>query len=304
MAHRARFGSLPPILSGIASLLVQGSVRLEPGEYASSIAPFDLHFERFDMAERFFALRGLFEWRIAAVAAAVLGPGDVVFEGGAQLGTETFNYGCRVGKSGRVVSFEADPALAARLDREVDRLGMLQCTVWDKALGEHPGVAQFELAASPSSNSGLGSLAPDDTSAEGRVTVQVGTIDEAYDAHGAPRLVVLDIQGGELAALRGGRRTLAEARPVLVVEVESDSLRRLGGSAEDLLALLRDAGYDCLRFTRFGLRSVDAPRSDELGDWLVLPHEQTTQLLPRLRRMLLVGAIAPPRSRLSPLSLR
>jgi FkbM family methyltransferase len=304
VAQRARFGGLPPLLSGFATLLVQGRARLEPGTYASSIAPFDLYFDRFDMAERFFALRGIFEWRIAAVAAAVLRPGDVVFEGGAQLGTETFNYCTRVGSTGRVVSFEADPQLAARLNREVARLGMTQCTVWDKALGERPGVAQFELAATPSSNSGLGSLAPDDTATDGRVTVQVATLDEAYDAHGAPRLVVMDIQGGELAALRGGARTLAEARPVVVLEVESDSLRRLGGSAEELLALLRDAGYDCWRFTRLGLRPVDAPRGGELGDWLAVPREAAPELLPRLRRTLLLGGITPPRSRYSPLSYR
>lgn len=289
------------MLSGVATLLAQG-VRLEPGEYSSTIAPFDLHLDRFDLAERTFALRGLFEWRIAVVAALVLSPGDVVFEGGAQLGTETFNYCARVGRDGRVVTFEADPTLAARLQREADRLQMSQCTIMAKALGEAPGIAQFELATAPDSNSGLGSLAPDDGDADGRVAVEVGTLDEAFAAHGAPRLVVMDIQGGELGALRGGSRTLAEGRPVLVVEVESGSLRRLGGSAEELLTLLRDAGYECWRFTRLGLRPVDAPQPDELGDWLALPAEMAPDLLPRLRKALLVGGITPTRSRFSPLS--
>jgi FkbM family methyltransferase len=299
---RARFGGLPPMASGILTLLVQGRIPLSPGHYASSLAPFDLRLQRFDLAERAFALRGLFEWRIAAIAAVVLSPGDTVFEGGAQLGTETFNYCALVGPDGRVVSYEADARLAARLVREVSRLGATQCQVEAKALGAEEGVALFEVASSPQSNSGLGSLAPNDAPAADRVAVQVETLDAVYEKHGAPQLVVMDIQGGELGALRGAKRVLAEARPVIVLEVESGSLRRLGGSAEDVLDLLKSSGYECWRMNRLSLRRVDRPHDDELGDWLALPTEERDGLLRRIRPALFRGALLPPGSPRSPLS--
>ena len=302
MPVRARFGGLPPMASGILTLLVQSQVRLSPGDYASSLAPFDLRLERFDLAEKAFALRGLFEWRIAAIAAVVLSPGDTVFEGGAQLGTETFNYCALVGPGGRVVSYEADARLSGRLISEVQRLGVSQCHVEAKALGAEEGVALFEVASTPESNSGLGSLAPNDTPAEDREAVEVGTLDAAYEKHGAPALVVMDIQGGELGALRGGKRVLSEARPVIVLEVESGSLRRLGGSAEELLDLLRSSGYDCWRINRLGLTKVDRPQDDELGDWLALPSERAGGLLDRIRPALVRGALLPPGSSRSPLS--
>lgn len=300
MATPPRYGNWPPPLSGIIAWARRRSAHLPPGDYVSALGDFDLHFDRFDLAAHVFALRGLFEWRVATVAATVLGSGDVVFEGGAQYGTETLYYGWLVGGDGRVVSFEADPALARRLVREVQRQGMPQCIVTDKALGASVGTAVFEVAPEPATNSGLGSLAPSGLEDEACVQVDVDTLDAAMASYGAPRLVVMDIQGGELGALRGGLRVLEEARPVVVLEVESASLARVGGSAEEVHELLTSHGYRCWRFTRFGLRPVTAPRRDELGNWLALPQERSRHELPRVRTALVLGAATRPTSPLSP----
>jgi FkbM family methyltransferase len=301
MSLRPRYGALPPLVSGVLAAFDRS--RLPVGTYASGIADFDLDLQRLDLAARAFALRGFFEWRISTVAAVVLQPGDTVFEGGAHYGTETFYYCALVGSKGTVVSFEADSSLAARLRREAERQEATQLVVTGAALGDKEGTALFELAAADS-NSGLGSLSTGVDPHSGRVEVAVSTLDAAMAAHGRPRLVVMDIQGGELGALRGAERVLADARPVVVLEVESASLHRLGGSAEELLDLLRGSGYDCWRFTRFGLRPVERPEDDELGDWLALPREAPKSMLGDIRRALTVGALVPPRSRFSVLGRR
>jgi hypothetical protein len=113
-------------------------------------------------------------------------------------------------------------------------------------------------------------------------------------------MVVMDIQGGELAALRGGLSVLKTARPMVVLEVESTSLALVGGSASEVLELLEEHGYKCWRFTRGGLRRVTAARTDELGDWLAVPTEQV-QAVSRIRSALVLAAITPPTSPLSPL---
>ena len=300
----ARFGTLPPLLSGVLTRFAPGGAPLKPGLYESALGDFNLSLRQFDLVATVFALRGLFEWRVAAVASVVLSRGDIVFEGGAQMGTETLFYCTRVGPGGKVISFEADATIAEALRGEVSRQGFTQCTVMAKALGPRVGEALFDVASSPGQNSGLGSLAPDEAPATDRITVEVATLDDAFAEHGRPALVVMDIQGGELGAIRGGRRVLAEARPVMIIEVESGSLARLGGSAEELHEMLLAEDYDCWRMTRFGLRRVHAPHADELGDWLVLPRERTDGLLRKLRTALLVGALTPPRSRFSPFALR
>jgi FkbM family methyltransferase len=299
MPQRPRYGALPPLLSGVLASVDRS--RLATGIYSSGIAEFDLDLRRLDLAARAFALRGFFEWRIAAVAALLVDPGDIVFEGGAHLGTESFYYCALVGPGGKVVSFEADAFLAERLRTEAERQRTGQLVVKSAALGPQAGISLFDLAP-PDSNSGLGALSPESTRTTGRVEVEVATLDDAMAAYGSPKLLVMDIQGGELGALRGADRLLAEARPAMVMEVESGSLRRLGGSAEELLGLLRSADYRCWRFTRLGLRAVDRPKEEELDDWLVLPRERADRDSRKIRRALALGAMLPPGSRFSPLA--
>src|SRR4051812_40457488 len=163
------------------------SLHLQPDFYQSSLADFDLWLERFDIAGRLFALRGLFEWRISAVASVLVDPGSTVFEAGAHYGTETLYYGWLVGANGRVVSFEADQGLARRLTQQVERLDMKQCVVMSKALGDEIGEAFFEPALT-GANSGLGSLAAGNDSEQGIERVEVTTLDESMDSFGSPGL--------------------------------------------------------------------------------------------------------------------
>lgn len=301
MTIQPRFGKLPPLASGLLANLFFSRSELVPGPYQSVLADYQLDLARFDMAERWFALRGLFEWRIAAIAATVLRPGDRVIEGGAQLGTETFNYAALVGPAGQVVSFEADGRLASRLVGGLGRAGLSQCRVESKALGEAVGHAYFDTVPETAGNSGVGALAPDSSSVEGRVRVEVGTLDATAAEFGAPRLIVMDIQGGELGALRGGGTVLAEHRPFIVLEVESGSLELLGGSAQEVLELLHANDYSCWRLTRFGLSRIEQAGADELCDWFAVPNE-SAETVRMVKKALMRSALLPPQSKLSPLN--
>lgn len=290
---------LPPLASGFLARKAESRFRYTSGRYRSSLGDYTLGVENLDIYGRSFALRGYFEWRICALAASLIGRGDIVMEGGAQVGTETLFYATLVGAPGRVVSFEADRRLADRVSAEVRLQGLSQVTVCAEALGPQRGAGPFELAADPGTNSGLGSLAAPGTHPDQVTTVPVTTLDHAAAAYGDPQLVVMDIQGGELGALRGGARLLQRARPALVLEVEYDSLARLGGSVEELWILLGHHGYRAWRIGRVGLTPVASPNPQEYGDWLALPVERAGEER-RLRRALLASALLPPQTPTSP----
>ncbi len=302
MTIRPRFGKLPPLASGLLAKVTYDRVTLRPGPYESALGDFHLELDHFAYVERCFALRGFFEWRIAAIAAEVLSRGDVVFEGGAHIGTETFNYATLVGASGTVVSFEADQRLAGRLSAALGAAGLTQCSVRPVALGAEPGTASFDTVAESAVNSGIGALAPEDGPPKpGRTVVPVETFDATMSEFGAPRLVVMDIQGGEYGALRGATRMLSVARPIIVLEVEEQCLQPLGATAQDVLDLLREHGYSCWRFTRLGLREVDVPELNEWADWLAVPNEES-EMVAKVKRAFMRGGLLPPRSSRSPLS--
>jgi Methyltransferase FkbM domain len=53
----------------------------------------------------------------------------------------------------------------------------------------------------------------------------------------------LDIEGAELRALRGGVETLRRFQPVVLIELNPDTLERDGCSVRDVVVFLEDLGY-------------------------------------------------------------
>jgi FkbM family methyltransferase len=155
-------------------------------------------------------------------------PGDVVIDGGANQGALALPLSRMVGDSGLVICFEPQ-----RLTFQVLNANMaLNCRpnvmTYQLALGAEEGTAHFERLDLTRPQS-VGSLA---AGSEG-ASVPVVTVDSL----GLPRLKLLklDVEGAERAALRGAAETIARCQPVLYVE--NDKLEHELGVIDDLLAL-------------------------------------------------------------------
>jgi len=84
---------------------------------------------------------------------------------------------------------------------------------------------------------------PDAISAEGE-TIPVMTVDQLVSQLGIRfDAVKIDVEGFELSVLRGASRLLAEAAPVVFLEVHPGLLPNYGASAEDVVAHLEKLGY-------------------------------------------------------------
>jgi len=71
------------------------------------------------------------------------------------------------------------------------------------------------------------------------------TLDDFVAHHRLTRvdLMKVDIQGGEPALLRGGRRTLTELGPDLLMEISPEDLRAAGSDSRELCRMLEECGY-------------------------------------------------------------
>ncbi len=294
-----RLNRLPPLASGVLLQCLGRLYKPTAGRYDSALANFALELRSMDLIERVFAARGYFDWRVAVIAARVLRAGDTVYECGANIGTETFVFASAVGPHGAVRAIEPDPRLADRIRDSVELNGFENIEVVSAAVGSKDGTVQF--LQSGSENSGQGMVVK---SADEGITVRVVALNEFVSAkRERVDLLFMDIQGSELEALRGSATMIASQRPVLLVEVEPESLKMAGGTAAELFELLRSLGYVWGYIGRLGIKQVRHADWDSLppGNWLAVPKERQS-LLASTRTAMRIAAILPPRSRFSALS--
>ena len=168
----------------------------------------------------------------AALLAALLEPGDVAIDAGANIGCLTMAMARKVGGQGCIHAFEPRPALFALLQANLALNRLDNVSAHRAALGERSGrQAIAPLDTRRPGNFGEAALRP----AGHGDTVTVTTIDRL--ALSACRLIKADVQGMERALLLGARATIDRCRPLLYLE---NDLRE---HSRALLELLLGLGY-------------------------------------------------------------
>jgi FkbM family methyltransferase len=169
-----------------------------------------------------------FEPSSVRVLRTAVHPGDVVFDVGANIGFFATLFSRWAGTGGRVFAVEPEPENLSLLRHNLEANRCDNVTVCDCAAGATRGVAHFSMDAATGATGHLGRSATAGEIAVGTGKVQVietrvETIDHLVESRAAyPRVVKMDIEGGELSALEGAARTLSEHRPVVVSELTGD----------------------------------------------------------------------------------
>lgn len=198
-----------------------------------------LRFNAGDSAAGF--LLGTHDADVQAALATLLRPGMVVYDVGANVGFTAVLAARLVGATGRVVCFEPLPANARQINHNASLNSFSHVAVRQEALGTMDGEAAFKLSAAPTWGMvARAGAAPDAEAGVTRVSVRRLDSVVAEAALPAPDLVKMDVEGAEADVLAGAGRTLAAARPVLLIELHGtnrpvhEALTRLGYAAHVL----------------------------------------------------------------------
>lgn len=168
-----------------------------------------------------------------------LRPGDVAVMAGVNFGQHVAVAARAVGDSGVVVGVEPQPAALLRAAENL-RLNGLQKRVKlvGVALGSEAGFLPMRWS-SPGNTGAASLLDPGDG-----LTVAIVPLSRILIeiCPRTPRVLLLDVQGFEAHALAGMG---ADRRPeMVVVELDPEFLTRSNTTAEQLLAMIRDLGYE------------------------------------------------------------
>jgi FkbM family methyltransferase len=144
-------------------------------------------------------------------------PGDIVFDGGAHVGTFT-DEALRRGAA-KVIAVEPEPVNAECFRRNFakeiaeGRVVLIEKGVWSSETTMELSVAK--------ENSGMNSFVIDQGAGTSKISVPLTQIDTLVRELGLPRVdfIKLDIEGAEREALKGGMETLRRFRPRLMLEM-------------------------------------------------------------------------------------
>jgi FkbM family methyltransferase len=193
----------------------------------------------------------------------------VVFDVGAHAGQYTKLF-ARVASSGRVYAFEPG-SYARTILRMVVTLHRLEnVSVVPMGLGAACGIDTLSVPVKASGSFGFGLShmgSPQQRwPAVAQELVGLTTLDAVAAALDLDRLdfIKADIEGWEMALLRGGERTLRRFRPILVMELLSQHLARADHRVEDAFGFLAGLGYTAFELKLDGeLVRTGGPRDGE-----------------------------------------
>jgi len=145
----------------------------------------------------------------------------VIFDVGANIGYYTVLFSLWAPR-GKVIAVEPDSANLPILYQNIARNRLSNVTVIEQALGAHPGTATFYRDVQTGRTSSLqGDAWRNDGAPVAQSIVDVVTLDSLSREFGVPQVVKCDVEGHEMAVLKGAAETLTH-RPVLVMEVKRD----------------------------------------------------------------------------------
>jgi len=211
---------------------VRGTLPGQPGAHNLYVLAEDTHISRW-VAQ---AGRLDHDQNALPVIEKLLDPEDLVYDVGAFIGDHTAFYAACARK---VYAFEPQ-ADAFHCLQQNTRLYRNVVPV-NRAVGDGSWASMEEPA--DEANAGARSLRSSAPSQRGEPTI---TIDDSAELTGPPDVIKLDVEGFEVAALRGASRVLYTKRPTLVVEVNRSALERAGTSPAELREVIALAGYRVL----------------------------------------------------------
>jgi FkbM family methyltransferase len=164
----------------------------------------------------------------------LLAADDVVVEVGANIGAHTVWFGKHTSGGGAVVAFEPQRLIFQTLCANVALNNLTNVLTFQQAVGDSRGVVQVPvLDPRTSHNFGALPLGPEQNAPGDEVPL--APLDDLVLER--CRLLKVDVEGMELAVLRGARETIERCRPLLYVENDRSE------KSTDLAAFITSLGY-------------------------------------------------------------
>jgi FkbM family methyltransferase len=193
-------------------------------------------------------------------------PEQTILDVGANIGWYALHVAERL-PTATVHAFEPVPSTFTYLKRNCDANDLSNVVLHNFGLADRDGPATFFVYPE-----GPGGASLADTSGRATVTKIEGSV-RRLDALGLkPDVIKIDVEGAEVAVLRGGVATLRQHRPAVFIEMLRKWTAAHGTHPNETIALMQSLGYECCAGRT--LRRVVTMTDDEVATNFVFLHRE------------------------------
>lgn len=170
-----------------------------------------------------------------SILSKILSKNDFFVDVGAGVGKDTIFASSRCK---RVFSFEPNPYVFEKLEKNCKRLGLNNVVLVQKAVGEKNkkirlNVPNKEIKGTSSIHKKLGDS----------VNVEMVKLSPFSTKIKNPDIIKIDIEGSEFSALKGMKKMLKENNIDILCEIHIPLLKKQGTSKKNLIKFMRKLGY-------------------------------------------------------------
>jgi FkbM family methyltransferase len=203
---------------------------------------------RSDLFRRF-VIERTYEPELAALCVTQLqsmGDRDAI-DVGANVGFFTTLIAKNISIGRKVLAIEPTPNASRRLARNILQNNVNDYViVFVGAASASSGRTEISIVEGKEEYSSLGSMSHPDICRDRfrKASVEIRTIDALVEQFALrPGFMKVDVEGFEHMVFRGAQKVLEKHRPIIISELSDFMLRRNGSSAEEVINIIKSAGY-------------------------------------------------------------
>jgi FkbM family methyltransferase len=164
---------------------------------------------------------------------------------GAHIGRHAIPLAKRVGLRGTVHSFEPIPLIRRKFCLNLEEQGCNNVVVYPFALSDHTGISKFTYVPNLPEESGLKQRHTYNAEPLGiqEIEVKIERLDDIC-LDSKIRLIKMDVEGGELDALKGSQMILRSSRPIVLFECGAASFLNYHDKPSDIFEIFTSNEYE------------------------------------------------------------
>lgn len=189
-------------------------------------------------------MRGSYEPYEKEIFKKLIRVGDIVLDVGAHIGYHTLTMARLVGDKGKVIAFEPDPINFAILEKNIAANKYSNITAIKKGIAESTKNSNRDFYFPLNNNSG--SLIEDKKYPRGSsIKIDTVSLDDFINNYLGDRVdfIKVDVDGGEHFVIQGMHSTLKKDSLVVLMEYNTDVIKKSGYDPEQDFALLQSNGF-------------------------------------------------------------